>query len=133
MPDLFAALILAAGLLFPQVPAQVPAQPAASATPREDPAVTALALKIYGQMRQGKVDESLMTDDMNKHLTPDVLAQTKPMFDQLGEPLKLTLESTNKNAQGTQWVYLAVFAAAQLHVKIFITPEGKVGGYAVSL
>ena len=80
-------LILMIGLLIPQTPAQTPAQasaPAAKAeAPKEDPAVTALALKIYGQIRGGKVDEALMTDAMNKELGPAVLAQYKPIFDQL--------------------------------------------------
>jgi hypothetical protein len=84
-------------------------------------------------MRAGKVDESLLTDEMNKGLSPDVLAQTRPVFDQLGDPVKLTLESSRIDAQGTQWVYLAAFATAQLHVKIFVTPAGKVGGYDLSL
>ena len=88
-----------------------------------------MALKIYGQMRTGKVDEALLTDDMNKALSPAVLAQNKPIFDQLGDPVKLTLESSEKLPDGAHWVFLATFAAAQLHVKIFVTVDGKVGGY----
>jgi hypothetical protein len=125
-------LLLAFALLPPQTPAAVPAPATQTEAPKEDPAVTALALKIYGQIRAGKVDETLLTPDMNKALGPDVLAQYKPVFDQLGSPSKLTLEASNKLANGTEWVFLAAFATAQLHVKIFITPDGKVGGYLLA-
>jgi len=128
MLSLLVALMLGLGA---QTQAPAPATKVEAA--KEDPAVTALALKIYGQMRAGKVDEALMTDEMNKALSPEVLAQTKPMFDQLGDPVKLTLESSDKSAEGVRWVYLAVFATAQLHVKIYVMKDGKVGGYALSL
>ena len=126
------ALIVAAGLMVPQAPAQSAAPVTKVDAAKEDPAVTALALKIYGQIRAGKIDEALMTDEMNKALSPAVLAQYKPIFDQLGDPSKLTLESSDKSAAGTQWVYLAVFATAQLHVKIFVATDGKVGGYVLA-
>lgn len=100
---------------------------------QEDAAVTALARKIYSQMRAGKVDEALLTAAMSQQLSPEALAQTKPVFDQLGDPLKLTLERGEKVSGGTRWVYLAVFPAAQLHVTILVTADGKVGGYDLRL
>ena len=127
------SLFLTLALLIPQTSAQTPVSPPAqAAVAKEDPAVTALALKIYGQMRAGKIDESLLTEQMNKALTPAVLGQTKPMFDQLGDPIKLTLETADKTAAGTRWVYLAVFATAQLHVDIYVMSDGKVGGYRLA-
>ena len=127
------SLLLALALLAPQVPAQTPATPPAPTEgAKEDPAVTALARKIYSQIRAGKIDETLLTPDMNKALGPDVLAQYKPVFELLGEPTRLTLESSNKLPAGTQWVYLAAFATAQLHVKIYVTTDGKVGGYMLA-
>ena len=118
------------GFSSAQTPSPV-APPAASAL-GEDPSVTALARKIYSQMRAGKVEEGLMTDAMNQELRPSVLMQTKPVFDQLGDPIKLTLESRETLPEGTRWVYLAVFAMAQLHVDIFIAKDGKVGGYRLA-
>jgi hypothetical protein len=129
---MLSVLILMMGLLAPRAPAQAPAPVAKAEAAKEDPAVTTLALKIYAQIRAGKVDESLMTDAMNKELGPAVLAQYKPIFDQLGDPQKLTLESSEKSATGTRWVYLAVFAAAQLHVHIVVMTDGKVGGYQLA-
>jgi hypothetical protein len=122
-------------LLLPQValPTQTPAPVVQANAPAEDPLVTALARKIYSQMRAGKVDEALMTSEMNKALSPDVLAAQKPIFDQLGDPLKLTLESTEKTAAGAKWVYLATFATAQLHMTILVMKDGRVGGYDLAL
>jgi len=129
---MLSVLLLTMGLMGPQAAAQTPTPPAQVQPAKEDPAVTALALKIYAQIRTGKVDEALMTDAMNKELGPAVLAQYKPIFDQLGDPQKLTLESSEKTAQGTMWVYVAVFAAAQLHVHILVMTDGKVGGYRLA-
>lgn len=122
-------------LLFGWMPTQAnsPAPAAHVETAREDPAITALALKIYSQMRAGKVDAALLTDAMNKELSPMTLALQKPIFDQLGNPVKLTLVSTDKTPYGTRWVYLAGFAAAQLHVNIYVMSDGKVGGYELAL
>ncbi len=100
---------------------------------KEDPTVTALALKIYSQMRAGKVDEALVTPEMNTALSPDVLTAQKPIFDQLGDPVKLALESSSSTAAGTKWVYVATFATAQLHVTIFVLKDGRVGGYDLAL
>lgn len=132
MPNILTALAFVAALAHPQAqtPAAAPTQ--ATEAPREDPAVTALALKIYAQMRTGKVDPSLLSEQMNKSLTPEVLTKNKPAFDQLGDPGKLTLQSRNTTPQGTGYDYLANFAEAQLHVRIFIDNAGKVGGYFVT-
>jgi hypothetical protein len=126
-------LILLFGWMPLQAATQAPAPPAQVEVVKENPAITALALKIYGQMRAGKVDETLLTDMMNKELSPMTLALQKPIFDQLGNPVKLTLESSGKTPYGTRYVYLAVFATAQLHVNIYVMADGKVGGYELGL
>ena len=126
-------LVVTLALLVPPAPSQTSASaPAQGSVAKEDPAVTALALKIYSQMRAGKVDYALLTDQMNQGLSPAVLAQTKPMFDQLGDPVKLTLEDAVRSPTGTTWVYLAEFATAQLHVHIYVLADGKVGGYRLA-
>ena len=134
MPSLFATLAFL--LLTP--PALQQAPPAANApvpaadapaAPVEDPAVTALALKIYAQMRAGKVDTTLLTPEMNTAATPEILAQMKPMFDTLGDPKTLKLEAGEKLGKGMSYLYLAIFPTAQFHITLFITEDGKVGGY----
>ncbi len=125
IPSLLLTLALATQA---QSPAAAPA-PTTREAPREDPDVTALVLKIYRQMRAGKVDPALLSDEMGKSFTPEALAQNKPMFDQLGDPTKLVLEKKDTIPQGTRWEYLATFPAAQFHVDILIDNTGKVAGY----
>jgi len=127
------SLLLSLVLAFRSPQTQAPTPPPATASLPEDPVVTALARKIYSQMRAGKVDEALLTPAMNQELSPEVLGQTKPVFEQLGDPVKLTLESGETGPDGSRWVYLAAFKAAQLHVHIFVTKDGKVGGYQLAL
>ncbi len=110
-------------------PATAPVATPAPAPLVEDPAVTARALQIYSQMRAGKVDETLFTKQMQAAVTPELLAQNKPMFDSLGDPKELKLQAADKMDQGTNYTYLAIFPAAQFHITLFITTEGKIGGY----
>ena len=63
--------------------------------------MTALALKIYGQMRTGKVEEGLMTPEMNKALSPAVLAEQKPIFDQLGDPCEAGAREQREDGDGS--------------------------------
>lgn len=132
MPSFLTALTLAAALAHPHAQPPTPTPMQATEAASEEPAVTALALKIYSQMRAGKIDESLLSDQMKKALTPEAMARNKPVFDQLGDPTKLTLETRKATQQGTAYDYLAAFATAQLHVRIFIDSAGKVGGYYVT-
>jgi|GEM_PF-1368234 len=131
-------VLLAAALSFPQTatpppaPAtSLPAQPAASA-PVEDPAITALALKIYAQMRAGKIDNALITPQMQVGLSPEKLTQAKPTFDGLGNPVKLVLEKREAVGPATRYEYLATFPAAQLHIRLVVMADGKVGGYFIA-
>ena len=116
--------------------AQTPTSPispapatSAPASAPEDPAVTTLARKIYAQMRVGKVDPTLLTDQMNKALTPEAVAAQKPVFDQLGDPTQLVFLSGSKIPTGTFYKYRATFAQAALEVQIFIDNAGRIGGY----
>ena len=101
-------------------------------SPSENPAVTALALKIYGQMRTGRVDPTLMTPEMSQQFTPETLAEEKPLFDQLGDPVKITLESSVPHTRGILYTYLATFRTAQFHVQLFVHPDGRFAGYGLT-
>lgn len=126
-------LVMLLGWMPLRAAAQVPVAAAHGEVAKENPAITALALKIYGQMRTGTVDQGLLTDTMKQELSPMRLALQRPILDQLGNPTKLTLESMEKTPYGTRWGYLAVFATAQLHVSIYVMADGKVGGYELAL
>ena len=133
MPKFFATLLAALVLCTAHSQVRPNAPVPFQTTAARDAAVTALARRVYAQMRAGKVDTALLTPEMNKTLTPEALAQTRPVFEQLGDPTNLTLVKRETVRAGTQYDYLADFALAQLHVKILVTAEGKVGGYDVEL
>jgi CubicO group peptidase (beta-lactamase class C family) len=115
---------------FPPVqPASTPI--AATVAPKEDPAVTALARKLYVQFMDGKVDTTLFTPTAAAAFTPALLAKTQPVFRQLGQPKKLLLVSRRDVDGGTAFNYLATFEIAELHLLIVIAPDGKVAGYRI--
>jgi hypothetical protein len=118
-------LLSLALLLAPQQPAAPP--PAQ----QENPAVTALALKLYAQARAGHLDSALITPEMAQALDPATLVQEKPIFDQLGNPTRIAFESAEKHTKGTLYTYQVTFPTAQFHVKIFIHPDGKFAGYGL--
>jgi mannose-6-phosphate isomerase-like protein (cupin superfamily) len=101
--------------------------PAASAD-----AVTALVLKIYRQMMAGKVDPTLITPAMNAALTPDTIAQAQLLFQQLGEPSKLTMKSQTPSADGTGYVYAGTFTTGDFQVLIDVNRAGQVSGYRLA-
>ncbi len=130
-----AVLIAMALLSGPGSPAlasaQNPAQTAAAVP--EDKAVTALALKLYAQMRFGKMDPALLTPEMQAEFTPQTLADEKLIFDQLGVPVKIEYLSGERHTKGTLYEYRVVFQAAQLRVKLFVHKDGKFAGYGITM
>jgi hypothetical protein len=121
MPTL---LLLLALFLPQQAPAPAPRQ-------QEDPAVTALALKLYAQARTGKLDPTLLSPEMLEALDPATLAQAKPLFDQLGEPTRILFLSAERHTKGTLYTYQVTFPTAQFHIKLFLHPDGKFAGYGL--
>jgi CubicO group peptidase (beta-lactamase class C family) len=115
----------------PALPPAQPASPPAAVAPKEDPAVTALARKLYVQFMDGKVDTTLFTPTAAAAFTPALLAKTQPVFRQLGQPKKLLLVSRRDVDGGTAFNYLATFEIAELHLLIVIAPDGKVAGYRI--
>jgi len=102
---------------------------AAAPTPADDTAITALVLKIYRQMLAGHVDPTLITPEMSAALTPDTLVQAQMLFQQLGEPAKLTLKMHMPSADGTSYVYTGAFTTGDFQVLIEINKAGQVSGY----
>jgi mannose-6-phosphate isomerase-like protein (cupin superfamily) len=109
--------------------AVAPTQQANPAATADTEAVTALVLKIYRQMMAGKVDPTLITPEMRAALTPDTLAQAQALFQQLGEPSKLTLKMHMPSAGGTSYVYSGTFTTGDFQVLIEINKAGQVSGY----
>jgi D-alanyl-D-alanine carboxypeptidase len=103
--------------------------PPASGPVQDDPAVNALAMKIWDQMNSEKLDRSLLSPEMNAAMTPELLAQVASQLQGMGQLEKLRLlEKTAMNG-GTNYVYDAQFSSGMHKIQIFMTADGKVGGY----
>jgi mannose-6-phosphate isomerase-like protein (cupin superfamily) len=103
-----------------------------AATPSKDDAVTALVLKIYRQMMAGKVDPTLITPEMNATLTPATIVQAQLLFQQLGEPSKLTLTAHSPSANGASYIYTGTFTTGDFKVLIEVNRAGQVSGYRLA-
>ena len=113
-------------LYDPKVP-----EPAAPTAAKDDPAVNALARKIFEQIIAGKPDPSLLTPQMTAALTPELVAQASAGWKQFGALRELTFVHAEPMGIGTQYEYTGKFANGAHPIVIFITADGKVGGYRV--
>jgi hypothetical protein len=84
---------------------------------------------LWGGFATGNLDRSLLTPQMNAAMTPELLAQTAPQFQALGGLNHLTPVQRNEQSGGVACVYAAQFAAGSRRISIFVTADGKVGGY----
>ncbi len=89
------------------------------------------AKSLFEQFVTGKLDRSDFTPEMDKAMTPEVVKQVQPQFATLGSITGLSLESRQDSAAGTNYVYAASFSAGEHKIQIFLTHDGKVGGYRV--
>lgn len=110
--------------------AKIP-EPAATAAVKDDPAVHALARKMFEQIMAGKLDPSVMTTQMAAALTPELIAQVSAQWKEMGALEDLTLLHAEPVGIGTQYEYTGKFANGTHQIVIFITADGKVGGYRV--
>lgn len=100
-----------------------------TAVVQDDPAVHALALKIWDQMTSGRLDRSLLSSEMNTAMTPELLAQVGPQLRGVGKLESISLFEKTPMSKGTNYVYAARFSTGEHKIQIFVTTDGKVGGY----
>jgi len=110
----------------------VAAPPAKANAAQDDPAVYALAMKMWDQMISGKMDRSLLSPEMNAAMTPELLASVAPQFQPLGKLESLTLLERTSIDGGSRYLYESHFSSGTHKIEIFITADGKVGGYHVT-
>jgi hypothetical protein len=118
-----------------------PADAAAQSTATQDAvkpqqdtaAVTTLVLKLYRQIAAGQLDRSQLTPEASMALTPDLLVQAQALFQQLGEPTKLTLKMHMAAADGgTSYVYTGTFTTGDFQVLIGLSKSGQVSGFRLA-
>ena len=115
-------------------PKVAPLAQAASAPPLplvDDPAVNALANKLWDQITSGQLDRSLLSSQMNAAMTPELLARVGPQLQSLGTLQSLKLSQKTAMGGGTNYIYIGNFTGGEHKIDIFMTADGKVGGYRV--
>ena len=109
--------------------ALVPSAVVASSAKGEDPAVTARIRGMIASLENGTLDRSQLTPDMNKMLTPQLLADVKTQFAPLGAPQQLIFVSKVSGKRGELYTYRAVFSAVTFNVHFGVNAAGKVAGF----
>jgi hypothetical protein len=109
---------------FPDIPAK--------AKVVDNPADNALARLLFSQFQSGVVDRTKLSEDFSKALTPALIEQLRPQIAPLGPPTELSLEERTTATQGTKCSYLATFGSVKLHLRMFVTPDGRVAGFGIS-
>lgn len=87
--------------------------------------------RIYGQLRDGTLDRSLLTSDANAYFTPQAIADYAASLQPLGTPT--AFQQTNATERGgmSYRFYAVQTASKSLTVSIFMTPDGKIDQFLV--
>jgi CubicO group peptidase (beta-lactamase class C family) len=98
---------------------------AAQAAPGEDAAVTAQARSFYDQLMHNSIDDTKLTPEFQKHLTPELRAQIAAGLSQLGEPQRVIYKGKTQDGVVTTYSYRLAYAATALVFTISI--DSKTG------
>jgi D-alanyl-D-alanine carboxypeptidase len=96
---------------------------------QDDPTVHALALKMWDQFSSGKLDRSLLSPEMNAAMTTQLLDSAGPQLQSMGKLRSISLLEKTAMEKGTNYIYAAQFGTGDHKIQIFVTKDGKVGGY----
>ena len=96
-------------------------------TAPQDP--TPLVMTLFHQLREGTLDRSLLGPELSADTSADDLATAQAALAQLGEPTSVRIEERRAVVTGMVYVYAATFHTGTFRVSIYVTREGRVGGY----
>ncbi len=102
--------------------------------PAADPkAASTLALveRVYGQLRDGALDRSLLTSDASAYFTPEALADYAASLKPLGTPTSFQQTSATERGGMSYRFYTVETASKKLTISIFVTPNGKLDQFLV--
>jgi len=114
------------GVLPAQVLAATPTPAPAASVPPENPAVTQIARAELDAWESGKVDRAKYSDEANKHITTDLVANVSKQMAPLGTPtsFKYVGHVSQYGLDLTQ--YEAVFPQITLTESISVDANGKI-------
>jgi CubicO group peptidase (beta-lactamase class C family) len=91
-----------------------------------------LALDIYRQLQQGRIDRSLLAPNLSDYFTPEAIADFQQSLGQLGEPLSLRQTSSALRGGMTFRAFEIVYPDKRLRLSTYTYPDGKLEQYLIS-
>jgi CubicO group peptidase (beta-lactamase class C family) len=99
----------------------------------EDAAITARAKTVWAQFPSGNLERSQFTGEMNKALTPDLIAGAKAQFGSLGDATSWVYRGKNVvNGMATYTYRVSFSSGTSLNVYMSIDKNDKIAGYLAS-
>ncbi len=106
------------------------AAPLVAAIPRS--AEEELALDIYHQLQQGRIDRSLLAPNLSDYFTPEAISGFKQSLAPLGEPLSIRQTTSLQRGGMTMRNFEIVYPSKRLHLSTYTYPDGKLEQYLIS-
>src|SRR5262249_14857394 len=99
------------------------------------PAAPALetARRVFRDLQQGKLDESLFTEDGRSYFTLQARADFEKSLKPLGEPSEFRQTSSQERGGMTERVFSIHAGGKSLNLSAYFTPDGKLAQYLITL
>ena len=91
-----------------------------------------LALDIYHQLQQGRIDRSLLAPNLSDYFTPEAIADFQQSLAPLGEPLSLRQTGSELRGGMTLRMFEIVYPGKRLRLTTYTYPDGKLEQYLIS-
>ncbi len=101
-------------------------------TNMSDPKQDALVRKVFDDLRAGKIDRSLFTDNANSYFTDQALKDYSTSLSALGEVQSFQQSSKSLRGGMTHMSYQVKFAQKTVGINIYQMPEGKFEQYLIA-
>ena len=91
-----------------------------------------LALDIYRQLQQGRIDRSLLAPNLSDYFTPEAITDIQQSLAMLGEPLSLRQSGSELRGGMTLRIFDIVYPGKRLRLTTYTYPDGKLEQYLIS-
>ncbi len=91
-----------------------------------------LALDLYHQLQQGRIDRSLLAPNLSDYFTPEAIADFQQSLAPLGEPLSLRQTGSELRGGMTLRIFDIAYPGKRLRLTTYTYPDGKLEQYLIS-
>lgn len=97
--------------------------------PKASPAIDQLVMTFLHQLRAGRVDPALLTAEMQKALTPAVIANLNERFTSTGELRAVALRGTQRSGVNVRYQYTVAFEKQKVPMTFVLDEQGRIAGF----